>query len=382
MRKGLTSIFTAFSALLAVPSASASSLSAEKAAAIDRIVQRGLAGPGEVRPAKSTAISISLGVNGKLVHAKGYGVAAPQFPAVRGTRYLVGSITKQFTAAAVLKAIEEGAVISGTSLPLTLDTPMSAVFKGLGHWDTANERPMTVRRLLTMTSNLPNFTVRPPSGLDPWGAAPAQHLLGEFKKLTPADGWSRSFRYSNTSYFMLAELLDRVTTSDGQSIGSYVMRVQRLFDAADMRSSGFVGELKSPREVATPSYRRRPAFLKPDWLKGSGDMVSNAIDLFRWNVALMDGKVINRESLRLMFAESARVTPRKWYGMGWFIEQRTDRTIYSHSGFVPGFTTLNAIVRPTGTSDWASIVILTNADEADDLERIADDIVHVLLFER
>ncbi len=66
--------------------------------------------------------------------------------------------------------------------------------------------------------------------------------------------------------------------------------------------------------------------------------------------------------------------------MGWFIEERSDRMVYSHSGFVPGYTSLNVIVRSKKRPDlWHGIVILTNADEAYDLDRLADDLAHVLM---
>lgn len=341
-----------------------------------------LAEPGSVRPRKPTSISISLAINGVPVYERGYGEAAPNQPANTDTRYLVGSVSKQFTAALVLRAIEERAILAGTDTVLRLDTPMSAVFQGIEHWNGDHGSVMTVERLLTMTSNLPNFTVQPPRGFDPWGSAPAEHLLGAFKKLRPGKGWSGTFRYSNTSYFMLAEMLDRLSGKNNENLATYYGRMKRLFADTGLTATGFVGEITSPREIASPSYRRRPAFLKPDWLKGSGDLVSTARDLNRWNRALFTGDVLGKEARQLMFGENARVTPSMWYGMGWFVEERRDRAVFSHSGFVPGFTSLNEIVQSKLNANWASIVLLTNADELHELDRIADDLAFLLLFER
>lgn len=121
--------------------------------------------------------------------------------------------------------------------------------------------------------------------------------------------------------------------------------------------------------------------MKPDWLKGSGELVSNAVDLRRWNVALMKGQILNDASLNAMFGNNARVTPVMWYGMGWFIEELNDRRILSHTGFVPGFTSLNMIVQLKKPKKWASIVILTNGDEARNLDQMASDLAFHLLFE-
>ncbi|MEQ8824294.1 MAG: serine hydrolase domain-containing protein [Filomicrobium sp.] len=357
----------------------AGQLSAQRLENIDRVIERNLARPEDARPAKPSAISISLAVDGEPVLEKGYGVAAPGVRATAQTRYLVGSITKQFTAAALLSAVESGDSVSGTNSPLSLDTEVAEIFPDTRHWNRSS--PLTIKRLLTMTANLPNFTVKPPRGLDPWGSAPAPRLLNALKRLELRSGWAGSFSYSNTSYFMLAEILDRVTPSQRGLDGTYSARLRRLFDAAGMTSTGVVGEIRSETEVAAPNYRRRPAFLKPDWLKGSGELVSNAVDLRRWNVALMKRQILNEASLSAMFGNNARVTPIMWYGMGWFIEELSDRRILSHTGFVPGFTSLNMIVELKKPKKWASIVILTNGDEAQNLDQMAGDLAFHLLFE-
>ena len=87
---------------------------------------------------------------------------------------------------------------------------MAAIFNGVEKWTAADEPAITVRSLLNMTSNLPNFTRRPPPDVDPWGAVAAPHLLEALKKLSPT-GWPNSFEYSNTSYFLLAHVLEAVS---------------------------------------------------------------------------------------------------------------------------------------------------------------------------
>ena len=163
-----------------------------------------------------------------------------------------------------------------TGAPLTLDTPMQAIFEDVGNWTAEGEPPITVRSLLTMTSNLPNFTRRPPENVDPWGAVPAPRLLNELKKWSP-QGWPNSFEYSNTGYFLLAQIIGRVAplAADG-SYRDYVRAA--TIEKARMTHTGFVGEYAPGSDVADPHYRRKPAFAQPDWLNGCGDMASNAID--------------------------------------------------------------------------------------------------------
>ncbi len=359
--------------------ASAVELSEQQIENIDKVIARKLAGRKDVRSANPSAISISLAINGDPVLERGYGAAHPGVPATAQTRYLVGSITKQFTAAAVLSAIESGDRISGAKNQLSLDTEVAEVFPDTRHWNGA--APLTLRRLLTMTADLPNFTVRPPRGFDPWGSVSAPHLLKAFKRLEIRGGWAGSFSYSNTSYFMLAEILDRAAPLQRGVDGTYSARLKRLFAAAGMTATGEVGALRSPYQIAAPNHRRRPAFLKPDWLKGSGELVSNVVDLRRWNKALMEKRIIGEASLDRMFGTNARVSPTLWYGMGWFVEELKDRTIYSHTGSVPGFTGLNMIIAFKRPGKWASIVILTNGDEVQNLDRIAGDLAFQLQLE-
>jgi CubicO group peptidase (beta-lactamase class C family) len=358
--------------------ASAADWTAAKVSRADELVAHFLRPQRLDGVAPPPALSLAIGVDGELVLAKGYGEGREGTPADAQTVYQIGSLTKQFTAAVVLRLIEEGASAPLTGTPLTLDTPMRDIFMGVESWTTSDEPPITVRSLLNMTSNLPNFTRKPPASVDPWGAVAAPRLLHELKKLSPS-GWPNSFEYSNTSYFLLAEIAERSTDSrraGGESFRDLVR--SELLLRAGMKATGFAGENAPGLELAKPHYRRRPAFAQPDWLKGSADMTSNVLDLFAWNRALMAGAILGPGSMRAMFAEGGRVGPTTYYGMGWFIEHEQGWDAFRHSGSVPGFTSLNAIFRRQGTPHWISITLLTNADGVEGLDTLADDLFGVV----
>jgi CubicO group peptidase (beta-lactamase class C family) len=350
--------------------AGAADWSQEKSAKADTLVAHFLRPKrldGNPRP---PAVSIAIALDGKLVLAKGYGYARPGVPATEATVYHIGSLTKQFTAAAMLMAIEQEAVAPVSGTPVTLDTPMSAFFRGVERWTAADEPTITVRSLLNMTSNLPNFTRRPPPNVDPWGAVPAPRLLDELKKLAPT-GWPHSFEYSNTSYFLLAQIIETVSR-DGRGAGSFRDYVRAfVLERAGMTQTGFVGDYAPGSDLAMAHYRRRPAFEKPAWLHGCGDMASNALDLFAWNKALIEGRVLAPESLAAMFADGGRVSPATYYGMGWFVEHAEGWDSYSHSGSVPGFTSYNAIFRRQDSGAWLSVTLLTNSDGIEGLDDLA-----------
>lgn len=224
-----------------------------------------------------------------------------------------------------------------------------------------------------MTSNLPNFTRRPPAAGDPWGAIPASQLLGEVKKFAPR-GWPNTFEYSNTSYFLLAEIIEAVSVPGASGPNGYKEVLKSaLFAKAGMTSTGFIGDDARGR-AASPHYQRRPAFLQPDWMKGSGDVASTVLDIHAWNTALMQDRVLSPAMRRHMFSDGGRVGPSLWYGMGWFVEHKKDRDEFTHAGTVPGYTSFNAIMRRTDDGSWASVTLLANSDGIEGLDELASDL--------
>ncbi len=366
--------------------AQAESLSADRSTNVDETVTRFLTVVNAAAGNEGKAgLSLAIGTPTGLLYAKGYGEGAPGMPATERTVYHVGSLAKQFTAAAVLSLIGRKAHLrDGT--PLDLDLALSRVFKGVEHWpgvDAGNgKQPVTLRSLLTMTSNLPNFTRLPPPSADPSGRIGAPQLLSELKKLNPS-GWPNTFEYSNTSYFLLSEVMEEaVVPGNGHPRAHQDHLARTIFQRAALAQTGFVGDARLEFNAARPIHLSEPVFDKPDWLKGSADIVSSAADLYTWNRALMAGEVLPAKLRDLMFSDAARVTPSLYYGMGWFIEHRDGRDVYFHSGRVPGFTSYNMIaaaVAPDGkrTGGWISITFLINTDVADGLEVLADDLLRL-----
>lgn len=365
--------------------AAAADWGAYKTARVDRQVERYLARQGRARSAASVhAMSLTVGVDGEMVMARGYGEARPGSPATARTVYHIGSVAKQFTAAAVLSLIERGARAPLSGAALSVTSPVRDIFAGVSGWDSAQTPAITVQRLLTMTSALPSLIEHPPAEADPWGEIGAQRMLDELK-LLPASAPPVRFSYNNSSYFLLAQLVE-ATLRPTSSYRDYLRAA--VLAKAGLRDTGFVDDYApgTAMLVATPSwgpltpaYRRRPAFVQRDWLKGSADMASSAVDLFLWNKALMEDRVLCRSSRSLMFSDGARVSQSRYYGMGWFIEHANGWDRFSHSGLVPGYSALNMIVVAPHGAHWISVSLLTNSDGVEDLDKLANDIVQVAL---
>ncbi len=375
-----------FGLMLTILPVEAAGWSPEKSARADALIDQFLARiheTGEALP--KPALALAIGTESEAALAKGYGETSPGVPATEHTVFHVGSLAKQFTAAAVLDLIGRNATLrNGT--PVTLDLALAEIFEGVAHWpglDAASDaQPVTLRSLLTMTSNLPNFTRLPPSTTDPWGRIGAPELLSELKKLRPS-GWPNTFEYSNTSYFLLAEAIEEAIVPGETAPHAHrdVLR-REIFPRAHLAETGFVGDYAAGAVVARPIYRRRPVFDQPDWLKGSADVASSAADIYAWNAALMSGQVLSPDLLALMVSDGARVTPELYYGMGWFVEHRAGRDMFTHSGLVPGFTSYNLIAAEThrgGTlaGTWTSVTLLINTDVIDGLDSLAEDLLRL-----
>ncbi|MEI9899085.1 MAG: serine hydrolase domain-containing protein [Hyphomicrobium sp.] len=334
-----------------------------------------------LRPSRTrvvpTGLSVSIGVNGDMVFAAGFGTIGADAKATATTVYHIGSLTKQFTAAAMLKRIEDGARAPLSRRPLGLDTQLRDIFDGTEKWAVADQSPVTVHSLLTMTSNLPNFTAEPPGGADPWGAVEAPQLFAALKRQVPR-GWPNTFEYSNTGYFLLAQIIEaslQPGAGHPRTLRDYVR--DALLRPAGLRQTGFVGDDAMNSVVAQPQFRRRPAFAQPHWLDGCADMASNAVDLFAWNKALIEGRLISPANLKAMFSDAARVDPATYYGMGWYVRHEPDWDSYFHSGSVPGYTSYNAIEK-NRADGWISVTLLTNSDGVEGLDELADDIFNIV----
>jgi CubicO group peptidase (beta-lactamase class C family) len=374
----------------------AQSWSTTKSAQVDQVVAhfRQLNSSDD---ASLPTMSLSIGIDGTLAATKGYG-ASDGKPVTGHTLYEIGSITKQFTAAVALEMMKKGAIAAESHTKLTLQTPLSAVFGDSAYWKA--QPWLTVGRLLTMRSNLPNFTRQPPDGTDPWQPISADVLFRDIEAEPPTTP-SDDFDYSNTNYFLLAELVEHCEMTPGGQPETYHQLVRKLiFEPAGMTDTTFISDQAAhfdPDASALPArpvsaalnglgalwalpdygHRTRPAFIHPDWLKGSADAISSAIDLFHWDKALMDAKVVPPDVRDTMLSDQARVSPMAYYGMGWFLEEKDDAEVYSHSGSVPGYTSYNEIVRQKD-GRWISVSILSSSDQLDGLSDLANSIAYII----
>lgn len=305
------------------------------------------------------------------VYLKAFGNANGTTPATPQTIYRVGSLSKQFTAAAILALIEDGGKVPKDGSLFALNNNVSQFFDGVPHWSTASS-PMTVARLATMTSNLPDYTQTTLSGLDPTQPVKEADLFNALLALNPTST-KVQYTYSSTNYFLLAKIIEQVAPTVKvraqppisiipvkQDYRAYIRR--RLIERAGLTSTNFIDDLKPLGPVASPSLPPNPSFANMAWPKGAGAMQSNVVDLCKWNTALVRGQVISKASGVTMGTAGSPFVGGSSYGMGWMINQLPDRLEYSHNGFIAGFTA-QSVVSYYGGTHYVSVVLLTNGDQ-------------------
>jgi len=358
-------LITSFSSSQSVTPVRRLASHANSAQKVDPIVE---AGRHEL---KLPGVSIAVMLGHKLVLAKGYGEADHKAgtPATERTIYAIGSISKQFTAAAIMKLYEQGR--------LELDEPVT---KYLSEYRAARTVP-TIRNLLQQNSGLPAWDDLPEFQDVDTGDARRFELLKLVDVIArqsplyrPGEWWS----YSNSNYTVLAAVVERIT---GTRHDEYL--ADTFFDHLDLQSTGGCESARvtsaGQRAVGyqdSDSYVLRPVTtVKAKAFTGAGGLYSNVVDLVRWMRALVDGQIVSANSVRMMTTASpvsaAFTAP---YGFGVSLLPLAGQQAVWHTGVLSGYTSVLAYF----PEHDLIISALANARRAH-LDQLVKDIARALL---
>jgi CubicO group peptidase (beta-lactamase class C family) len=259
--------------------------------------------------------------------SKGYGSANLEWdvPNTPATKFRLGSITKQFTAASILLLEERG--------KLKLDDPVKKyVPEAPAAWDT-----ITIFNLLTHTSGIPNFTNLPEYKSLKLEETPVAKTIATVrdKPLDFVPGEKMS--YSNSGYLVLGYVIEQIT---GTSYETFV--TDNIFTRLGMKGSGYDSNTAIvPRRAAgympSPTGPVNAAFIHMSIPHAAGALYSTTEDLLRWEQGLFGGKLISATSLAKM------TTPFKGnYALGVMVQTASGRTVVQHGGGIEGFNTFLA----------------------------------------
>lgn len=282
--------------------------------------------------------------DGKVLLEKSYGLADESWkiPNERDSRFEIASLTKQFTAAAILQLSEAG--------KLSVQDPVSKYYTQ----SPAAWQAITIQELLTHTSGIPNNELQ---NFTKGIAVPytPEELIQTFRDrplvATPGSKWA----YTNTEYYLLAYIIEKLS---GESYGAYL--ADHIFKPLGMAHSGFAPSLTIVPKM-TEGYTRENDILRHrDYFDrsleiGAGGIYTTIGDLLLWNQALNAPGFLNEHSLTQMFTAH----PPGNYGFGWFVDNQPVRRIY-HEGGDPGFAAFEARY----PDQHLLIIILANEDDA------------------
>ena len=280
----------------------------------------------------------------------GYGLADLEqtVPASASTLYEIGSITKQFTAASVMRLVEAGKVVLDDSIAAYVpNLPMA--------W-----RRVTVRQLLNHTSGIPSYTDIGERWIRRWREEmPPDTLValtaGDSLWFSPGSDW----RYDNGGYVLLGMLLNRLT---GEPYPTYLeWRLVRPLGLVHTWYCDFNRVLPG----RAPGYERAPAgWRHADYLAmtqpySAGALCSTVGDLARWNILLATGGVVTPASYHAMATPDGAAAAHH-YGFGLFADTLGGRPMIQHGGGINGFVSANAYF----PNDSLSVTVLTNSGAA------------------
>src|SRR5215217_2740282 len=302
-----------------------------------------------------------------IILKKGYGQAnfEWQLPVTPDTKFRIGSVTKQFTAALILKLVEEGKV--GLEDPITKHLPDY-------RQDTGSR--ITVTHLLNHTSGIPSYTSRPDFGekvsRNPYKVADfvKQFASGDLE-FEPGS----KYAYNNSGYFLLGTIIEKVT---GKTYAQ-VLR-ERIFEPLGMKNTGYdVSETLLAKRAS--GYERNPdgfvnaAYLDMGLPYAAGSMYSSVEDLYLWDRALYGDKVLPAALKQKMFTPGLGD-----YGFGWNLEPtqlddgKTKVATTSHGGGINGFSAF--LIRVPEKKE--GIIVLSNVGRGVRARSLAAGVLSVL----
>ncbi len=308
--------------------------------------------------------SVAVVRNGQIAYAKAFGKADIERnrPAGVNTRYAAGSISKQFTVAALLLAQEAG--------KLSLDDKVAKYYPDLTR---ANE--VTILELLSHTSGYEDY-------------APQDYIIPEWTKPittdTILDRWAKKplnfdpgtrWQYSNTNYVIAGKIFEKAT---GQSLVPFLR--ERMFQPLGMTSAGDCDEHAPDDATAYTRYALGPprpvAREGKGWYFAAGELCMTPSDLARWDIAFLQKRILSPKSYE-EFTREVKLKDGKptHYALGLAIGDLHGTPMVSHSGEVSGFLAINRVFP---TKD-VGVIVLSNEDGVNLIGPLSQDIALVMI---
>lgn len=267
--------------------------------------------------------SVLVAKNGKVLLSKGYGSASFTFdiPNKPSTKFRLASVTKQFTAMAIMMLEEQG--------KLSVNDPLSKFIP-----DYPNGSKITIHQLLNHTSGIPNLTNNPRFDSIKMFAHTPDEVIALFKFLPFDFEPGQQFRYSNSGYILLSRIIEKTS---GTSYAEFISK--NIFEKLGMHNSGYCSNtilMKDFAEGYTQTFEgyQKAAYIDMSIPLGAGGLCSTVEDMYLWERALNSDQLVKKKTLDKIFTPSA-----DGMGYGWYINSYHDSKMIFHGGRIEGFST-------------------------------------------
>lgn len=319
----------------------------------------------QMREQHIPGLSLLINHDGRTVLVKGYGMAdiATAMPVHANTIFRIGSVSKQFAAAAVLLLAQDG--------KLTLDQRFARYFP----LAPAAWQDITIRQLLHHTAGLQrDFQDDLAPVYDPGHNYSADELVQLMGAIPMQSAPGSDYRYSNMGYYLIGLLIERVS---GQPFADF-MRA-RMFAPLEMYSAALLSAPAMPGLTASGYDWRDNSWVRGDTIYpgddgAEGGLRMSVADLGKWDLALNTDRLLTAQS-RAELWTSARLNngSSEPYGLGWVLDSVNQLPVHWHNGQIGGFHAQYARAPSKG---W-SVIVLTNLSDAQ-AERISFAVVGML----
>jgi len=280
---------------------------------------------GEMARMKIPGLTLGIVKDGKLIRTEAYGLSDIEHdvPATKDDIFEIGSVTKQFTAVAVMMLVEDGKV--------SLDDPVTKYLDDVPKsWEK-----VTLRHMLYQTSGFPDYALVPGLGIvEDFNRAKFVKTMGEMPfDFEPGTTWA----YSNTNYALLGWVIEKAAGKDYmafvqeriiQPLGMTKTSFSNPYVVVKRRSHGYL--------LNQGNVLRMPAMAAS--VNSDGTIMSNIEDMAKWDTALRTGKLLKPESYRLLWAPASLKSGRtRAYGMGFFLSPPQFPKFIGHHGNSAGY---------------------------------------------
>jgi len=335
---------TALALLATAATAAHAQQSRSLAIAIDSMANAYLASP----PVPGVSVAVVRGRDTIVMRGYGYADLATRRPAGPTTVYQIGSITKQFTSAAIMRLVEKGKIHLDDDISVYLPN-----FPEQGHH-------VTVRELLNHTSGIHDYTNQIKTWQPHWAEdLPPDSIVGFVKRDTfdfaPGTSWS----YDNTGYVLLGMIVEKAS---GKPYADYL--TEQFFKPLHLRQTRYCPNHPTDTTYAT-GYSIKDgksvpaAYLSMTQPFAAGALCSTVRDFLVWQRALNTGHVVSAASYALMTTPDTIANGRRLnYGFGLMAGHLGTHRVIEHSGGIFGFTT-DQMWFP---DDTLSVIVFTNTD--------------------